>query len=253
MSERETQTVTDPRWSEQAERAAERSEAEAHSRSVAKASWRDLDDDDVLAPEREETGDAADEGCPQEECTIDAATAQALLSQPFPIGDVLRDGTAAELERRDGEWSAFSASVFRQIDAQSIEETRMTIEDRAIAMMRANVEGELAEIEPRLETQFARGVEQRIWRAAKATPTLKERIAGWFEWLPNASLLRPAGFAAAAAMAIVALAMFGIEQPPPALAPPQGHVTVDRMSFAGTATLLDEDGLSVVWLSDDES
>src|SRR5262245_2736119 len=133
------------------------------------------------------------------ECEV----SEAALLQPFPLGRLLAEEAGAELERRDGEWSAFSASVFRKIDQAELAEERMDVEDRAIAMMKEEVESELGEMAPRFDRAFKDGVEQRIWRAARE-PSLGDRVSDWFASLRRALNPKTLGFAAAAAMAVAA-------------------------------------------------
>src|SRR5262245_48128478 len=107
------------------------------------------------------------------ECEVSSAA----LEQPFPLGALFREEVDAELARRDGEWTAFTARVFRTIDSADVVAERMSLEQRAIEMMRAEVEGELADMTSRFEREFKLGIEQKIWRAAREKPTLGARIS----------------------------------------------------------------------------
>jgi hypothetical protein len=186
------------------------------------------------------------------ECEVSPAA----LAQPFPLGALLREEVEQEIAKRDGEWNAFTAHVFRKADQAELVEARMSLEERAVEMMRAEVGGELAEMLPRFDRDFRDGVEQRIWRSAREQPSFWSRASEWFASMKRSLSPRPIGFAMAAAAA-VAIAVTYAPVPPngPSVVPvtvgQSGRVSVDRVSFEGTATVLSDEGITVLWLTDD--
>ena len=185
------------------------------------------------------------------ECEV----SEAALQQPFGLGALLREEVEGELEKRDGQWSAFTAQVFRRVDQAELAAERMSLEERAIDMMRAEVDGELAEMMPRFDRAFKDGIEQRIWDAAREQPSLGARISEWLSSWKKMLAPRPLGLAMAAAAAIVVAVTFnplGVQNGGEEVAiGNSGSVSVDRVDFEGTVTVMSEDGLTVVWLADD--
>jgi hypothetical protein len=205
--------------------------------------------------ERENEDLRADVAIEHEDEAPDAEVLARFLAQPFELGATLREETEHELHRRDGEWSAFASSVFREIDGAEAQVTRMSVEDQAIAKLKAEVDAELADVAPRLEATFRAGIEQRIWQAAKEQPTLGARISAWLDGLGRALLphSRVGGFGLAAAMAaiLVAIAVGGLftsgDDPTDG-----ADVSVDYVSFEGSVTVMQEGGSAVVWLAGDD-
>ncbi len=181
------------------------------------------------------------------ECDV----SEAALAQPFGLGALLREEAGAELEKRDGEWDAFTASVFRRVDNEDLALERMSLEDRAIGLMKVEVEGELGEMMPRFDREFRNEVEQRIWRAAREKPAMGERVSTWLSSFREKLFPRTLGFAAAAAAAALLFAVWpsSSEVTPLAIAP-EGSVSVERVQFEGTVTVMEEGGMTVVWLAD---
>lgn len=180
------------------------------------------------------------------------------LAQPFELGALLRREVDDELAQRDGEWSAFTSGVFRTIDGAELEVTRMSVEDRAIAAMKAEVDAELAELAPLFDAGFRQGVEQKIWQSAKEQPTWGARIGGWLDSLRRTLFpdvgFRGLGLVAAAAAVILVVALGGVfDQPvaPPELTPPTNQVTIANLSYEGSVTVMQNEGVAVVWLADD--
>lgn len=203
--------------------------------------------------ERENEDLREDLAIEQEDDTPAPEALARLLAQPFELSAALKGEVDQELLRRDGEWSAFTASVFRQIDGAEAEVTRMSVEDQAIAGLKSEVDAELAEMAPRFEASFRAGIEQRIWQAAKQQPTLGERITAWMDQLGRLLLphSRSLGLAAAMAAILVAIALGGLfTSGDETLGDSQ--VSVDRVSFEGSVTVMQEDGSPVVWLADDD-
>lgn len=179
------------------------------------------------------------------------------LAQPFELGALLRREVDEELARRDGEWSAFTSGVFRTIDGAELEVTRMSVEDRAIAVMKAEVDAELAELAPLFDAGFKQGVEQRIWQSAKEQPTWGARIGGWLDSLRRTLFpdvgFRGLGLVAAAAAVILVVVLGGLFEQPvvPELTPPANAVTIANLSYEGSVTVMQNEGVAVVWLADD--
>lgn len=185
----------------------------------------------------------------ESECEVSPAA----LAQPFGLGALLKEEVDAELAQREGSWNAFTHQVFKKVDQLELVETRMSMEERAIEMMRAEVDGELAEMTPRFERDFKVGIEERIWRAAKEKPSFGERVSEWFGAWKRSLSPRPFGYAMAAAAAIAVGVVYNpfatqsIVQPVAS----QAGVSVDRVSFGGNVTVMSEGDVTVVWLVDD--
>lgn len=207
----------------------------------------------MTRPDRDEGFLELEKAPDEERESADEVMLERLLAQPFTLGEYVRDDTRRELSRRDGEWGAFSAQVFDAIDREAVEARRMSLEERAISTMRREVEGELGELGPRFEGAFQKELEDRIWRAAKTRPTIGAALTSWLEaargwWSGQA---RTFGLLAATATAAVALAVVVPRGPAPQLgaASAPGTVRVDRVSFEGTVTVMEQGGMAVVWLS----
>lgn len=165
-------------------------------------------------------------------------------------GELLREQTAEELDRRDGEWDAFTAGVFRSLDQEETATARCELEDQAVALLKQEVDAELFQMAPRFEEAFKESVEKRIFQSA-IEPTIKGRLKRWLD------KMRPEhgfgfGWAAAAAAAVALVVMVGpldTERAPkigPQLA--RGQVSVERISFDGDVTVLPEEGVTIIWL-----
>jgi hypothetical protein len=185
------------------------------------------------------------------ECDISEAALEAALSQPFTVGALLREEVEAEIEKRDGEWNAFTHQIFRRVDQAELELERKSLEERAVAMLKEEVEHELADMAPRFDRDFAKGIEAKIWRAARERrPTIGERFGEWIDSWKRAFVPRTVG---ALAMAGVAAALIVVVNSGPTEQMPQVAVSVDRVSFEGNVTVLNEDGNTIVWLADASS
>jgi hypothetical protein len=208
-----------------------------------------------------------------EEASLDPKVTETLLEQPFFLGDTLRVEVKTELDRREGSWTAFSAGVFRQIDEAARAQTRLSLEDRAIEALKQNVEAEIADLEPRFERAFREGIERQIWRAAKAPPSLLDRVRSWLDaqpWRVIGGASPPArrgrgpepvriawsrvGLATAMAMILGLLVFRGLDRGQNDALAVMDAVSVDEVSFEGTVTLMPADnGMTVVWLGSDGS
>jgi hypothetical protein len=184
---------------------------------------------------------------------LEPQVTEALLDRPFFLTEALRDEVAAEMETRDGQWTAFEAGVSRRIDEASRLETRMSLEDRAIEAFKKNVEAELATVEPRFERSFKDGVERQIWRAAKEPPSLFERMKR--RLMPQlAPTWRRAVLATATAAILGLLALRGLDRGPAEAIARMDDVSVNQVSFEGTVTVMPADnGMTVVWLASETS
>lgn len=179
---------------------------------------------------------------------------EAALAQPFKLGALLRSHDAGELARRDGQWDAFSAQVFKEIDRRELATARLTLEDRAVEHLKRSVESEVAHMTPRFERNFGADVEARIWRAAKQ-PSLGEQLARLWGQFKESLAPRRLGYAATAAA--LAAGLFWMQSAPSALdagtgiaRTSDGHVRVDSVTFQGTVTVMSEDDMTLVWLDD---
>ena len=173
------------------------------------------------------------------------------------VEELLGEETAAEVERRDGEWSAFTAAVFRRVDEEDLGLQRMTLEDQAIETLRQDVDGELSELAPRFEEGFREGVEQRIWDAARQTPSFGQRVRDFFGRLTGDGMGWSIGWAGAMAAVLVVVAVNGWptgEAPNEQIAENiSSGITVKNLSFEGTVTVIPGSDTTVIWLSGDES
>jgi hypothetical protein len=187
-----------------------------------------------------------------DEDIVDPAVAEALLDQPFALGEHLRAEVSAELDRREGEWSAFEACVMRRIDLVGVEEERMSLEERAIQALHEDIDAELADLAPDFERSFREGIERRIWRSAKR-PSIVDRLEAWMESWRVRLGWRNIGLVTATALILLAF-MFGghplLNAPGVAMT---DAVSIDDVSFEGTVTVMPEDGITVLWLADTTS
>jgi hypothetical protein len=165
------------------------------------------------------------------------------------VKELLEEQVGHELERRDGEWSAFTASVFRQIDSEDRGVARASLEDQAIELFKAEIGSELNSIAPRFDEAFKDSVEQRIFASAKE-PSLWERLKS-----AASDLMRPqiawrfAGAAAAAGVFALAIVQNPGTEMVAEVRP--GEVSVESIGFEGTVTVVPQQGVTVIWLSDD--
>ena len=163
------------------------------------------------------------------------------------LGDVLRAEVETAVDAKTGVWSAFAHQVMLAIDQAEGRSGEVT--DRAIAALRAEVDSELDAMAPRFDRDFREGVERKIFRSARTPLPWWSRIAdavgAWFR--PNPAL----GFAAAAA----AVALFAVLPGPPreVIEPAGGRVSISAVRFGGTVTVMPDDGIAVVWVTDSAS
>lgn len=207
----------------------------------------------------------------QDEDGLDERATEALLERPIALfsgsgpgasgapvdlGHHLQAAVAEEVERREGEWSAFTAAVMWRVDQEDRADERMSLDARAIAVLSEEIDAELASMAPMFERAFRAGVEQRIWQAAKERPGLWTRLRAWAEPRPPAWLTGGRGAWAGVGLATAAAGLVGLlfladlRQGGDAAVVAEG-VTVDGVSFEeGTVTVMPDDGFTVVWLAD---
>lgn len=175
------------------------------------------------------------------------------------VQELLKEANQAELDSREGQWSAFTSAVFRRIDSEDLGVARMPLEEQAIESLKSEVDRELQTMAPRFEEDFLEGIEKRVWRSARREPSfgtwlqdLWARVVSLVAGAPGAGVGRKLGFAAAMA-AVAMLTIVGVRQEE--LAPLErsagaGLVSLESVSFEGTVAVIPQDGLTVVWLSD---
>ena len=180
-----------------------------------------------------------------------AASSDGRDELPDAVSAALGAPIREELARRDGQWSAFSESVRRQIRQDAVATARKPLAEQAIDQLREDVHAEVEAVAQRFESSFADRVDQRI---ATQEPGLWARLVAWFEDQASPARMAFGGFAAAAAAAMVLFVLVpgdqGMQQPAVAALSPGGEVTVNEVSFEGTVTMFEEDGIAVIWLED---
>ncbi len=174
------------------------------------------------------------------------------------VSELLKNEQQEELASRDGQWNAFTSAVFRQLDQEDLSVERQELPEQAISMLKNEVNLELQEMMPRFEEAFKEGIESRIWEAAKEKPSFWTKVKAWWQELPATANwgLGLSGAVAAAAMVVAV----GLPQNPqlsqqsvdgPAVAPTLAStVSVEDLSFEGSAMVVPHDGVTLVILSD---
>ncbi|MGF1509064.1 MAG: hypothetical protein ACFB9M_06130 [Myxococcota bacterium] len=158
----------------------------------------------------------------------------------YMVSDLLKAETEAELERRGSHWEPFVHQVFVRLDADQRVTGQRSLEDQAVEALRASVEAELTELQPHFEGPFSEAVQAQIFKEGigrTQEETGWSRVVAWFRkrWFQPVLL----GAAATAAWLLVT-------GPPSALA--EDEVRVQKLSFEGSATVVAEEGLTVVWV-----
>src|SRR5262252_878056 len=82
------------------------------------------------------------------------------------VAELLTEATDHELVRRDGEWDAFTYSVFRKLDEEVVATQRADLEAQAIDLFKHELDVELSEMAPQFEEAFRDSVEKRIFQSA---------------------------------------------------------------------------------------
>jgi hypothetical protein len=168
-----------------------------------------------------------------------------------PVGELLREAHARELERMDGRWSAFAAQIQDQLEAPSPEGD---LEAQAVALLRADVDDELRELAPAFEEAFKEEVDRRIFVRGRSPKPWLDRLRSWVRERSAAARAGwGLGLAAAAAAAALVVVPRGGPRPDPmagARAELRGEVSVDAVSFEGDVMMIPDDGVTVMVLSD---
>ena len=168
------------------------------------------------------------------------------------LGSVLRDEVEAAVTAKDGAWSAFSNQVMAEvarIDGSPAEAAA----DEAIRSFKVEIDSELDAMAPRFDRDFREGVERRIFRSARATPDWWQSVkAAWssmFQPIPSMGLA-----AATAAAVTLAIMVPSSDSETPAS---DVKVSISAVRFgASTVTVMpdnDNDGIALVWVTDDAS
>ena len=162
------------------------------------------------------------------------------------VAELLTETTERELARRDGEWDAFTASVFRQLDEEAVATRRADLEAQAIDLFKQEIDLELSEMAPRFEEAFKETVEKRIFQSA-IEQSWTARLKAWFEQARPQLTLGWASAAAAVVLMVLAVgSMQGTGELDDELV--AGRVSVQRISFEGDVTVLPDDGVTIIWL-----
>lgn len=162
------------------------------------------------------------------------------------VAELLSESTDQELSRREGEWDAFTASVFRKLDEEALATQRADLEAQAISMFKQEIDVELSEMSPHFEEAFRESIEKRIFQSA-IEQSWTARVKAWFE---NARPQLAFGWAGAAAAVVLLVVGIGSMQSTTPLEEKlaSGQVSVQRISFEGDVTVLPDDGVTVIWL-----
>lgn len=162
------------------------------------------------------------------------------------VAELLTESTQDELARRDGEWDAFTASVFRKLDEEAVATQRADLEAQAISLFKQEIDVELSEMGPQFEEAFRESIEKRIFKSA-IEQSWTARVKAWFE------AARPQlafGWAGAAAAVLLLVVGIGSMESRSSLQEKleSGQVSVQQISFEGDVTVLPDDGVTVIWL-----
>ena len=162
------------------------------------------------------------------------------------VAELLTETTQDELARRDGEWNAFTASVFRKLDEEAVATQRADLEAQAITLFKQELDVELSEMAPKFEEAFRESIEKRIFQSA-IEQSWVARVKAWFE---QARPQLAFGWAGAAAAVVLLVVGIGSMQSPTSLEEKlaTGQVSVKQISFEGDVTVLPDDGVTVIWL-----
>ena len=164
---------------------------------------------------------------------------EAELSASSGAADLVRADSAAVLSDREQDWSRFGSELS---DADASEEGQR---------LKNEVRGELHVLKSSFEGPFRAQVERRI--ATQPAPR-RERVTrgphrtGRWRWAT-------AALASAAALVAIVLSR-PVDDSTSELTPvplARGEVQVDEVSFEGTVTITQENGVAIVWLADASS
>lgn len=168
------------------------------------------------------------------------------------LGEILQADVRAELDRREGDWTAFAAQLDARLEREDRAERDLPLEVRAVAALRRNVDRELIEMAPRFEASFRASVEARVLEATPPSLTWWGRME---RFLRRGFSLEGGGLGlAAAAVAAVLLIVWGtsttVVRPEETIDALAGSVRVEEVSFEGSVAVLPQAGVTVVFLSE---
>ena len=174
--------------------------------------------------------------------------AEDLDANAVTIGDMLREEVDAAVAEKDGVWSAFAHQVMMAID--HAESERVGVDVSALAALRADVDAELDAMAPRFDRDFKEEVERRIFRAGRESEPwwsrVGETVRGWLQPSPGLGL-------AVAAAAAVAFVVVRTPAPPAVPVVDDGRVSISAVRFEGDVTVMPDEGIAVVWVTDNAS
>lgn len=166
------------------------------------------------------------------------------------VGELLRAERDDELRRREGSWGAFRSAIETRI-AES--PTTEALDDRAVALLRADVEDELRALGPAFEERFKEEVGRRISERDASRRSSWARTRAWLaERMPSIDVGWGVGLAGVAAALALVLGPSPEPRPDPAAgarAELSGEVSVDAVTFEGDVMMIPGDGMTVVVLS----
>lgn len=173
-------------------------------------------------------------------------------TETVTVAELLTEETEAELLRRDGEWDAFAARVFEAVDAEERALEQAPLEAQAVALLKDEIEGEVDALDPHFAGPFAAQIEKEIFKSAQVPESAATRLWNWVKQMfaPEQGAY---GWVAAAAAVLLVFGVTRLPETGPTPVPGEslaGRVTVEQVSFAGDVTVLPDDGLTVVWLSE---
>ena len=161
------------------------------------------------------------------------------------VEEWLRLERDAELTRMDDRWVAFGAQLRSRLSS-----VPTTMEERAVDLLRAEVDDEVEALTPAFDSGFPDEVKRRLGRDSGSWfRTLYDRVREnrgrvLWSWGSGLGLLGAAGALAFMVTAADPAGSGGQGQPPL-----YGEVTVDTVDFEGDVMMIPEEGITVVVLS----
>jgi hypothetical protein len=159
------------------------------------------------------------------------------MKREFTVTELLRQETERELASRSVHWQPFTQQVLRRIDGEARAQSQRGLEDQVLQTLREEVDAELTSRQPHFEGPFVEAVQSRIFKEGIGTRPQPTR---WWRQL----WLRP--LVAATAVAAGWLFVVSGGGPVPGSEPQEVHI--QKLSFDGSATVVAEEGLTVVWV-----
>ncbi len=172
------------------------------------------------------------------------------------LGDVMRAEVGDEMAGKKRVWSAFVHQVLAVIDRhqrRALAAGPEGIADGLGQALRDEVDVELNAVAHRFDGDFRDGIERKIFRAARRSPPWWWRPRSRpSSWLPPSTpaFARPAFGLAAAAI----VALLWVVRPYPSSEPDAaaGTVSISAVRFGGSVTVMPDDGIAIVWVSEDD-